>query len=168
MNPVSTQTRNPADDGGDRRRSRGFTLIEVMVALMIVFVAGMALTAAYVNVLNAYAIVGKATEKAEDVRFARAQLLAEADRTKAEEGANFDLPDGGHATWKATIDPTDIADLFTVTFTCDITGTDKASTGTTTETFMLMRPTWSDGDEATKLRDQVKQRITDFNQKRVP
>lgn len=146
----------------------GFTLIEVMVALLIVFVAGMALTSAYINVLNAYAIVGKATEKSEDVRFARAQLLAEADRTKAEEGNNFDLPDGGHIAWKAKIEPTDIADLFTVTFNCEITGTDKVNAGPVNETFMLMRPTWSDGAEASKLRDKIKERITEVQQKRVP
>ncbi len=156
------------NSGGGARRRRGFTLLEVLAALFIVGTAAIALVAAYVNVLNAYAIVGKASEQDEDVRFARSQLLVEADRTKAEQGNNFDLPEGGHATWKATIEPTDLADLFRVTFTCEITGTDKAAPGPVTETFMLMRPTWSDGADASKLRDQVKQRITEFQQKRVP
>lgn len=150
-------------------RRRGFTLIEVLVSLAIVAMAGIALVAAYVNVLNAYAAVDKATKKNEDVRFARAQLLAEADRTKAEQGDSFDLPDGGHAAWHATIDSTEVADLFQVTFTCEIstTGTEP-SPAPVTETFMLLRPTWSDGAEASKLRDEAKQRIVTLQQNRTP
>lgn len=149
-------------------RRRGFTLIEVLVALAIVGFAATALVASYVNVLNAYAVVGKAAEKDEDLRFARSQLLVEADRTKAEQGNSFDLPEGGRATWKTTIESTDVPDLFHVTFTCEFSGTDRVSTGPVTENFMLLRPTWSDGAEASKLRQNLKDRITELQQKRIP
>jgi prepilin-type N-terminal cleavage/methylation domain-containing protein len=150
-------------------RWRAFTLIEVMVALVIVGLAGIVLVASYVNVLNAYASVNQATAKTEDVRFARAQLLTQADRTKAEQGDNFDLPGGGRATWKATIEETEVADLFHVTFNCEISGAaEKGEDGTTTESFMLLRPTWSVGDVATKLKQAAKDKITQFQQQRVP
>ena len=145
---------------------RGFTLIEVMVALAVFALAVIVLGAGYVNVLNAYDIAGRSNAYDEDIRFARAQLLAEPDRAKAEEGQSFDTPGGQHLKWHAKIESTETSNLFTVTFTCDIAESGaKESPPPVTQTFMLDRPTWADAAENSKLMGDVKQRITDQLQK---
>jgi type II secretion system protein I len=145
---------------------RGFTLIEVLVALAILALSVIVLGSAYVNVLNAYDLAGRSNAYEEDIRFARAQLLAEPDRTKAEEGQNFDTPAGQHLRWEAKIEDTETPNLFEVTFTCEIseTGT-KESPPPVKETFMLDRPTWADATVNSKLMGDVKQRIVEQMQK---
>lgn len=149
-------------------RARGFTLLEVIASLVIFATAAVVLAAGYVNVLNAYEAARQGRAHAEDIRFARAQLLAEADHDNAEKGGDFDV-DGGRLRWHAKIEPTDTADLFQVTFICEID--DQKATQDTppvTETFMLLRPTWSEGADATKLRQEAKDRILELQQKRTP
>ncbi len=151
---------------------RAFTLLEVMVALVIFAVATVALAAAYINVLNAYDIVGRSNIRDEDVRFARAQLLAEPDRRKAEEGGDFDAASGGRVRWRATIEPTSTADLFQVDFTCEVTesnaaaGPSAASNRPLTQRFFLLRPTWSEGTDQAKFRGEARERILELKQKR--
>lgn len=144
---------------------RGFTLIEVLVALLVFAIAAAALGSAYVNVLTAYDTVQRGGQNQEDVRFARSQLLAETDRKKAEEGADFESPGGRHVRWHAEIENTAMPDLFQVSFTCEITDSGLAGTQTTTETFVLLRPTWGDPVDNGKLRQEVRDRITEIRDK---
>jgi general secretion pathway protein I len=148
-------------------RARGFTLLEVLVALVVFAVAAVALGSAYVNVLTAYDLAGKGSSRDENIRFARAALLAEPDRKKAETGDDFETPDNARVRWHATIESTDTADLFRVTFVCETTDTGPARPPRT-ETFMLLRPTWSEGGDAAKLHAKAKERIQEINQKRKP
>ena len=150
-------------------RRGAFTLIEVMVALAVFAVAAVALAAAYINVLNAYEIVGRGNVHEENIRFARSLLLVEPDRQKAEDGGDFETVGGGRVRWQAEIEPTTTADLFQVVFTCEIS---ESGTGPTPaphrETFYVLRPTWSVGDESSKLRGDAKARILELKQKRMP
>jgi len=139
---------------------RAFTLLEVIVALAIFALAAVVLGAAYVNVLNAYAAVGRGNQTDEDVRFARSQLLAEPDHDKAEQGGDFVSAGGGQVKWHATIETTTTADLFTVTFVCELPeASGSGAIQTVTEHFNLLRPTWADPVENTKLKQDAQDRI---------
>ena len=142
-----------------RPASRGFTLLEVLVALMIFVMAAAVLGSAYVNVLNGYDLAQRANERHEDIEFARALLLAEPDRDKAEQGGEFASANGRHVSYHAQIDPTQTADLFAVAFTCEINDPSAKKPETVTENFMVLRPTWSDPTTNTALLAAAKAKI---------
>jgi len=50
---------------------RAFTLLEVLAALAIFALTAIVLGSAYLNILNSYAVVGRGTEDAQDIAFAR-------------------------------------------------------------------------------------------------
>jgi len=138
-------------------RRNGFTLLEVLAALMIFALTAVVMGAAYLNVLNAYAAAEQTNANDDDIAFARSQLLAISDLTTAQVGQEFD-DDTRHVKWTTQIDPTNTTDLFTVTFTCVLTDPTK-SPRTVTETFMLLRPTWSDPTAESNLRQAAANRI---------
>jgi general secretion pathway protein I len=140
------------------RRNRGFSLIEVLAALLIFTLTAVVLGGAYLNVLNSYEVAQRSNVNDNDVTFARSQLLSQTDLPTAQAGAEFD--DGNrHVKWTAEIDPADTTDLFTVTFTVVLTEPGAAPTKTVVETFMLLRPTWSDPSARTTLRQAAASRI---------
>ena len=120
--------------------SGGFTLLEVLAALVIFLMAAVVLGSAYVNVLNGYDLAQRANARNDDIEFARAQLLAEPDHDKAEQGGEFDSTNGRHVSWHAQIDPTQTADLFAVAFTCEINDPSAKKPETVTENFMVFPP----------------------------
>jgi prepilin-type N-terminal cleavage/methylation domain-containing protein len=147
----------PANPAG-RPLAGGFTLLEVLAALTIFAITAVVLGAAYLNILNSYQAVGRGTGDAEDVAFARQELLTQIDLTTAENGDEFDTPEGHHVQW--SLDPSNpplpspiVTDLFTVTFICEVSDTPTSTPRKYTETFMLVRPTWSDAT----TRGEVKQ-----------
>jgi len=142
----------------------GFTLLEVLVAMAIFAMAAVVLGATYVNALSAYQAAGRRNEYDADLRFVRAALLTEPDRDKAEEGGDLDLGSSKRAHWQADIAPTDTVDLFSVAWTCVIDDPARSKPYKTTQTFLLLRPTWSDPVERTKLLDTVKQRILEIQE----
>jgi general secretion pathway protein I len=139
--------------------SAAFTLLEVLVALAIFAAAAVVLGATYVNALKAYEAVSKRNEFDADLRFVRSVVLTQADRDKVEEGGDLDLGDNKHAHWQADIASTDTVDLFSVAWTCEITDPDRREPYRVAQNFRLLRPTWSDPVERTKLLEQVKERI---------
>jgi general secretion pathway protein I len=145
----------------------GFTLLEVLVALAIFAMAAVVLGATYVNALNAYHAASRHNEYETDLRFVRAALLTEPDRNKAEEGGDLDLGGDKRAHWQSEIAPTNTVDLFSVAWTCQITDPARAQPYRVTQTYLLLRPTWSDPVERSKLLEKVKQRILEL-QKAVP
>ncbi|MDR0901770.1 MAG: prepilin-type N-terminal cleavage/methylation domain-containing protein [Opitutaceae bacterium] len=149
----------------ENRKSKipaAFTMLEVLVALAIFAAMAVVLVASYLNVLTAYEVAGRGLAGELDVRFAREMLLAEGSLDAALAGADFEGADGGRVKWKAEIEPTETADLFLVTFTCDVDAAKESPARTVVETFRLLRPTWSQPSDRETLRADARQRILDM------
>ena len=140
------------------RRRSGFTLLEVLAALLIFSLTAVVLGGAYLNVLNSYEVAQRSNATEGAVYFARSQLLSQADLALAQAGAEFDDGDS-HVKWSAEAEPANTTDLFTVTFTCVVSDPSARQPRTVVETFMLLRPTWSDPAARSELRSGAASRI---------
>lgn len=136
-----------------------FTLVEVLVSLAIFALAAVVLGTAYVNVLvNYHAMRGRGAEKSE-ITFARGTLLAEPVRARAERGAQVPLPEGGMLRWHATIEETSLADLFRVNLEMEIASGGRTPLRRENQSFLLLRPTWSEPDQREKLRTAAREKL---------
>lgn len=140
-------------------KRRGFTVLEVLIALAILVGAAAVLTATYLNILNGYAQIEAEGDYKSDIKFARAALLSEPDLEVAEKGAEFESVNGRHVTWKASVEPTGTTDLFAVTFECEINAAELKEPMRIKEQFRLLRPTWSKPEDRDKLRADAQKRI---------
>ena len=148
------------------KRGRGFTLLEVLIALCIFAMAAVVLGSAYMNILNSYEVVARGTVVNEDFAFARQQVLNEPDRKKLEQGGEFETAGGRHARWSVEIETSTVADVYKVTFTCEITDPARTEPDKQVQTFMLLRPTWVvDIAERSKLKEDAKTRIMELQGK---
>jgi len=138
---------------------RGFTILEVLISLAIFVGAALLLGGTYLNIINGYAQIENQGDYKNEVKFARAVLLAEPDFDTAEKGGDFEATQGRRVSWKATIEPTDTADLFSVNFECQVDASELKQPVHINETFRLLRPTWSKPDERDKLRAAARTRI---------
>jgi general secretion pathway protein I len=93
-------------------------------------------------------------------------VLTQPDITKLQDGGDFDTASGRHAKWTAEITPTTTADLFTVVFTCEFAAANSGSPEKITQTFTVLRPTWSiDPAARSQLRQDAKTRILELQGK---
>jgi len=139
---------------------RGFTLVEVLVALAIFGLSAVVLGATYLNLIQLQAAMRVRDTAPDDLHWARAALLAEPDRALAERGGDVVLPDDRRAIWRATITPTAVSDLFDVTL--EVEAPPPGGTGEqvrSTSTLRLLRPTWSTEAERNQIRQQARQRL---------
>ena len=139
-------------------RIRGFSLLEVLLALVIFALAAVVLAAGYLNVINSYTAIGRGNFDSQDVAFARQAVLQQADLAMVQKGDDYETADGKRIKWTAAVEPTTVTDLFTVIFTCTISPS-SGEAKTSEETFMLLRPTWSEPASRTTLRQSATDRI---------
>lgn len=165
--PARTQLKRPSHlRGSEKPRAQAFTLVEVLVALSIFALAVVVLGSSYLNVLNSYEAISRGVQTGEDFVFARQLVLNEPDRDKVEKGGEFDTASGHRARWTALIESTNVADLFAVTFTCEISDPVRPEPDRVVQNFRLLRPTWSkDPAERSKLREEAKSRILEMQGK---
>lgn len=140
-------------------RRSAFTLIEVLVSLAIFALAAVVLGAAYVNVLTSYDAVKRRHEHAQDLRLIRATVTGEPDRHKAEAGGDLALPDNRTARWTVTIEEAAVSDLFRVGLRCEIRDHSRVQPWIGEESFLLLRPTWSDPAARDRLRNAARERL---------
>ena len=143
---------------------RGFTIIEVLVALAIFAGSAIALTSGYLSVLQQYEHARVAMQSDQNLKLARTALFTQPDPDLAAQGDDFEVTEGGvtmQVAWSAELQYTEIADLFDVTLTVNVTPQNGTAT-TTTETFRLLRPTWSDAAQRTSLQTETRQKMTEF------
>lgn len=143
----------------NRSATKGFTLIEVLVSLAVFALAAVVLSAAYLNVLSSYQAAARRQQSDEDWRWVRAAVLTEPERVKLEQGGQVALPGGRNVPWTVEIEPTEIADLFTVVLRASFEQPPQGEAAEREEKFMVLRPGWSDPAERDKLRAATKARL---------
>ena len=157
---------HPRPEQASGRRTRAFTLLEVLMAMALFAMAAVMLASAYLNVLNSYETAGRAAQLNEDFAFARQLVLNEPDRKKVEEGGEFATAPGHRARWSVEIASTNVADVFRVAFTCEISDPARQEPDRVTQSFLVMRPTWViDAAERGKLKEEAKTRILELQGK---
>lgn len=157
---------HPRPEPASGRRTRAFTLLEVLMAMALFAMAAVMLASAYLNVLNSYETAGRAAQLNEDFAFARQLVLNEPDRKKVEEGGEFATAAGHRARWSVEIASTNVADVFRVAFTCEISDPARPEPDRVTQSFVVMRPTWViDAGERGKLKEDAKTRILELQGK---
>ena len=141
------------------RRRRGFTLVEVLVSLAIFALAAVVLGTAYINVLGGYQKMRRSGLDESDVAFVRAIVLAEPNLEKVEKGGEMSRSDNGTLRWSVAVEPTTRADLFRVELDCELPGAGKAPARHVRDSFLVLRPTWSDPAEREKLRAKFREQL---------
>lgn len=144
------------------KRSRAFTILEVLAALAIVATAAIVLGAAYVNVLLGYEHAERSTKVDADVRFAREILFRMTEVEEVEDGDDFETADGRRIIWRAQVEPTTVPDLFEVEFEVEIIDENSGEGDVVVERFRLLRPTWSEDDESDLLRTEMRDDIEQY------
>ena len=85
-----------------------------MVALALFAMASVVLTSSFVNALLAREHGQSNDLRHADIRAVRMQLLLEPNLDDAEDGGRYDTLNNGTANWEASIEPTNVIDLFEV------------------------------------------------------
>lgn len=137
----------------------GFTLIEMLIALFVFSVVVVAFSQAFSNTLQALERKATVTAANDALRFVRSQIILEPDLDTFEDGGEIETLDVGTAEWEAEVEPTEIPDLFQVTLTISFSGNDAIEEWTHEESIYLLRPTWSEFDEADELKTELQKQI---------
>jgi len=142
-------------------RSRGFTLIEVVIAVALFAMATTILTSSFVNALLASERSQSNETRAADIRAVRLQLLLETNLEDATAGDLIETLGNGEAIWQAEIEPTEVVDLFRVQLSIEFQDPQEDQNETHQESLYLLRPTWSEQAERSALLEDKKNALLD-------
>ena len=139
--------------------TKGFSLIEVLIALALFAICSNLITSAFIN-----ALLARERNSASDyhdiaIDTVRRQLLLEKNLKDAEEGGTLTLLEKGEATWTVEIHPTEIIDLFECLLDIKFLESKNPRKETFSETLYLLRPTWSESDERSTLLQEKKEAL---------
>ncbi len=143
----------------DKELGRGFTVIEVMLALALFGVAVTTFTAAYLNIINSIASVQVDQPFEQDMTMIRLAAFSNALIEDLEEGGEVHTGSHGEAAWRVEYEPTLVADLFKVRLFVEILDREKEEMREVEEVHYLTRPTWSDPVEREELRAETRDRL---------
>lgn len=136
----------------------GFSLVEIVIAIAIAGLAFAVLTQTFVYILQALQGVRDMPTQQPDLRFARSQIILEADRDTFENGGELETLNLGTVRWEGYVEETDVVDLFRVTLHMEIDPPD-GDRRSKEETLYLLRPTWSDPAERSILLEDARREI---------
>jgi len=142
-----------------RRVKRGFTIIEVMLALALFGFAVTTFTAAYLNIISAISAIQVDQAYEQDMSMIRLAAFSSVLIEDLEEGGEVFTGSHGEATWKVEYEPTLVADLFKARLIVEIRDKEKGEMEEVVETHYLTRPTWSDPVERADLRADTRDRL---------
>lgn len=140
---------------------RGFTLIEVVIAVALFAMAATVLSSTFVNALLAREHVQNHDLRNSDIRAVRLQLLLTPNLEDAEEGDQLETLNSGEATWSAEIEPMEVVDLFRVILQIELLEPLEDQETTYSEELYLLRPTWSESGERSELLQEKKDDLLD-------
>jgi len=140
----------------------GFTLLEVLLAMALFFMAVTYFSMAYLNTLMAVESTQVNQSLEQDMAAIRRQVLLLGDIEEVEEGGEVVTGEHGIARWSVEYEYTSVADLFLVTLSVELDPEDEENgIREATEQFYLTRPSWSEPVERDELRAQTKERLVD-------
>lgn len=142
--------------------AKGFTLIEVVIAVAIFAMAATVLISGFTNALLAREHGVNQDQFNADLRSVRMQLLLEPDIDEATRGGRFEMLGSGRASWEARIEPTSVVDLFQVDFRVIFENPPKGLPANYEETLYLLRPTWSDRAERSDLLQRKREELNNL------
>ncbi len=136
--------------------TKGFSLIEVLIALALFAVCSNLIASAFINALLARERNPESNYQDIAIDTVRKQLLLEKNFEDAEEGGTITLLKKGEASWTVEIYPTDIIDLFECRLDIEFLESENPNQETYSETLYLLRPTWSESGERSSLLQEKK------------
>ena len=137
----------------------GFSLIEVVVALALFAMAAVVLNSSFINALLARERGLSNDRLNADIQAVRLQLLLESNLEDAEDGGRYETLNSGTANWEASVEPTNLIDLFHVQLQIEFSDPQDDQATTHTESLYLLRPTWSESDERSELLQDKKDEL---------
>ena len=149
----------------EARRSKGFSLIEVVIAIAIAGIAFFVLTETFFNVLLTLESLESESDYQKDVRFVRREIIQIADRDELEEGGEITTLDLGKAEWRVEVEALDVVDLFRVDLEIEFENPEGEPIDYS-EVLYLLRPTWSDPIESSSILSEARDRIEEQNLRR--
>lgn len=152
--------RNPIS--ASRSSDRGFTLIEVLLALALFAISVVVLASSYVNVLFGLEAVRVDRVLEQEMAFVRSVILTSPDLETIEEGGELPTAELGYAYWEAELEPTNVADLFIVHVSVTLEGTARGEERTLNDRLVVLRPSWSEPLEREDLRAASSERLAEI------
>lgn len=143
----------------NKQNTKGFSLIETLVAVAIAGIAFFVLTETFFNVLLTLESLESEADYQKDIRFVRSQVIQISDRDELLDGGEITTLDLGEATWEADIEPTDVLDLFNLTLYIRFENP-EGDAFEYEEQLYLLRPTWAeDGFDRSELRADIQREL---------
>ena len=150
-----------SSQGGLGGGKRGFTLLEVLIAMVLFFVAVTYFSLAYLNTLNVMESVSVKQGLEQDMSTIRRQALFLSDPAEVDEGGTVQTGEHGQARWEVEYEPTQVADLFLVTLKVEWEPKEEGGVSEVVEQYYLTRPSWSEPTERDELRARTRERLVD-------
>jgi len=147
------------------KSQQGFTLVEVILAIIIFTMAAGILVESVFNISDELVRLESQDSREADIRFVRRTILAIPEREKIEDGDDIETLNSGRATWEAVIEETGIVDLFLLKLSVEFDGEGVSDEPLLYELYVL-RPAWSDVTDRGALLDEKRELIDTIRQHR--